>query len=166
VAENIGYGSDIRGVKGSDRDTRVQNLVRLVRLQGFEESFPHELSGGMRQRVALARALADEPRVLLMDEPLGAPDPPTRRLMQNEILRVWRETRGAVVLVTHDVGESVLLAERVIFLSPRHASITTDMPIDPPRPRHSGDPAVMALKEELLDLLDSNFAGEQDLEEI
>jgi len=166
VVGNIGYGLDIRCIKGSDRDTRVRSLVKLVGLQGFEGRFPHELSGGVRQRVALARALANEPRVLLMDEPLGALDPQTRRLMQREILRVWRETRGTFVLVTHNVGESVLLADRVILLSPRPASITAGIPIDLPRPRHSGDPAVMALKEELLGLLDSNFAGELEIKEI
>lgn len=117
---------------------RVQRLLKLVGLSGFERNYPHELSGGMRQRVNLARALAVNPDVLLMDEPFASLDAQTRELMQAELLRVWREQRKTVVFVTHQIDEAVYLSDRVIVFGARPGRVRESVPIDLERPRELG----------------------------
>jgi NitT/TauT family transport system ATP-binding protein len=119
VRANILYGLEKLGLPRPERLARAQALIDLVGLQGFEDSYPAQLSGGMKQRTAIARMLAHEPDILLMDEPFGALDAQTRSLMQAELLAIWRRTPKTVIFVTHDVQEAVYLAERVVVMSAR-----------------------------------------------
>jgi ABC-type nitrate/sulfonate/bicarbonate transport system ATPase subunit len=135
--QNVEFGLKIRGRDRSDRTKRVNDLLRMVGLGGFEDFYPSQLSGGMRQRVALARALALSPEILLMDEPFAALDAITRDRMGEELLRIWDGSR-TVVFVTHSIPEAVLLSDRVVVLSARPGRIRADVTIDLPRPR-TGD---------------------------
>ena len=129
VEENIAFGPKNRGVPRSSYGPRVEELMRLVRLQEFAAAYPNQLSGGMKQRVALARGLANEPHILLLDEPLGALDALTREHMQDELLTIWRRTGCTVVLVTHSVEEALYLSTKVIVLSDRPARIVREIPV-------------------------------------
>jgi NitT/TauT family transport system ATP-binding protein len=135
VLGNVSYGLELQGVTRSQARFQAQHFIELVGLHGFEESFPRELSGGMQQRVNLARALAVEPELLLMDEPLGALDAQTRDYMQNELQRIWMQTRHGAILVTHQIREAVYLADRVAVLSGRPGQVIAIIPIQLPRPR-------------------------------
>jgi NitT/TauT family transport system ATP-binding protein len=119
VRANVLYGLEKLGLPRAERDSRAQAFIDLVGLHGFEESYPSQLSGGMRQRAAIARTLAIDPEILLMDEPFGALDAQTRSLMQTELLAIWRRSPKTVIFVTHDVHEAVYLAERVVVMSAR-----------------------------------------------
>ena len=123
VRQNVLYGLGKRGTKGAEARERAQYFIDLVHLTGFEDSFPSQLSGGMQQRAALARTLAADPDILLMDEPFGALDAQTRRIMQEELLAIWRQTRKTVVFVTHDVAEAVYLADTISVMSARPGRI-------------------------------------------
>jgi len=123
VRENVLYGIGKRGIRGAAGREIAQHFIDLVHLTGFEESFPSQLSGGMQQRAALARTLAAEPDILLMDEPFGALDAQTRRIMQEELLAIWRQTEKTVVFVTHDVAEAVYLADAISVMSARPGRI-------------------------------------------
>jgi NitT/TauT family transport system ATP-binding protein len=136
VRRNVAYGLALQGKTGIEHATRVADLVKLVGLEGFEDHYPHELSGGMQQRVNLARALAVEPDVLLMDEPFAALDAQTRDVMQTELLRVWEHERRTVIFVTHQIEEAVYLSDRVIVMSRRPAAVQASVPIEIERPRH------------------------------
>ncbi|MDQ2754170.1 MAG: ABC transporter ATP-binding protein [Actinomycetota bacterium] len=135
VERNVELALRLRGVGKVARKARAQELIELVRLHDFREKRPHELSGGMRQRVALARALAQERRILLMDEPFGALDAITRDRLHDEIERVWATTDLTVVFVTHNVRESVRLADRVVLLSSRPGRVAETFEVGLPRPR-------------------------------
>jgi NitT/TauT family transport system ATP-binding protein len=123
VRGNISYGLDEKGVPRAERERIVDEHVRLVHLEGFEERYPRELSGGMQQRVALAQTLACQPDILLMDEPFGALDAQTRRILQDELRRIWRRDQKTVLFVTHDVEEAVALGTRIVVLSARPGRI-------------------------------------------
>lgn len=153
VRGNVMLGLEARGVTRPERAAKVQTALRLVGLDGFADVFPHQLSGGMAQRAALARALVNAPRLLLLDEPLGKLDALTRLALQAEILRLWQETRFTALLVTHDVEEALVLAERVIVLSDRPAAIRADLPVDLPYPRHRDDPELVRLRRTILGIL-------------
>ncbi len=137
VAGNVGFGPEKRGVPAAERERRVAELLELVGLAGNEDSYPRELSGGMKQRVALARALALDPTLLLMDEPFGAVDAQTRAMLQDELLDIWAETGKTVLFVTHDVEEAVKLADRVVVMGtePGHVREIVDVDLDRPRSR-------------------------------
>ncbi len=125
VRGNILYGLERQGMPKAEREKRALAFIELVGLSGFEDSYPSQLSGGMRQRCAIARTLAFDPKILLMDEPFGALDAQTRGLMQSELLRIWQATPKTVIFVTHDVQEAVYLADRVAVMSARPGRIKT-----------------------------------------
>ena len=133
VLGNVAAGPRFRG--GRDADARARDWIARVGLEGFERSYPHQLSGGMRKRVALAQTFINQPDVLLMDEPFSALDVQTRELMQEELLTLWTQNRGAVLFVTHDLDEAILMADRVAVLTTRPARVKSVYPIHLPRPR-------------------------------
>ncbi|MBV9578429.1 MAG: ABC transporter ATP-binding protein [Chloroflexi bacterium] len=135
VLDNILFGLEVQGKRKRESRQRADELVRLVGLAGFEQHFPHELSGGMRQRANLARALTIDPDILLMDEPFAALDAQTRELMQAELLRVWRSNRKTVMFVTHQIDEAVYLSDRVVVMTSRPGQIKAVLEVDIPRPR-------------------------------
>ena len=135
VIQNIVFGPEVRGIQKSERDATARRLIELVRLRGFEHRYPHELSGGMRQRVALARALANDPQILLFDEPLAALDAQTRKVLQGELVRIWQETRKTFIYVTHSLEEAVLLGDRVALITARPGRIKEIVPLALSRPR-------------------------------
>jgi NitT/TauT family transport system ATP-binding protein len=132
VLQNVLYGLEQRRMPRAERLERANHFIRLVQLDGFENHFPAQLSGGMRQRAALARTLAVDPDILLMDEPFGALDAQTRSILQNQLLDIWRDTKKTIVFVTHDVREAVYLSQRVVLMSKRPGRIKeiidTDLP--------------------------------------
>ncbi|QHS16585.1 ABC transporter ATP-binding protein [haloarchaeon 3A1-DGR] len=140
VAGNVRFGLEHADTSASERRDRVQRMIDLVGLSGFEESYPKELSGGMKQRVALARALAVDPDLLLLDEPFGAVDAQTKEMLQRELLEVWSETGKTALFITHDVAEAVILADRVLVLGSEPGHLQDVVRIDLDRPRDRGDP--------------------------
>jgi NitT/TauT family transport system ATP-binding protein len=149
VRQNIGLGLETRGIV-QGRSERVDAALRLVGLQGFGDALPQQLSGGMAQRAALARVLVNEPRLLLLDEPLGKLDSLTRMTLQAELLRLWRSSGFTSILVTHDVEEALLLSQRIIIFSERPARIAREIAVDLPYPRHRDDPRLVLLRREIL----------------
>lgn len=137
VIQNITLPLEIRKVAKPEAEKRAQELVKLVHLEGFEDWMPRDLSGGMAQRVAIARALIYDPDVLLLDEPFGALDALTRERMAMELMRIWQLSLKTVIMVTHSISEAILLADRVIVLTPRPGKISLDIKVDIPRPRHN-----------------------------
>ena len=135
VLNNVLFPAEATGQRDAAMRERALELLRLVGLTGFEQKYPHELSGGMAQRVSLARALLLDPELLLMDEPFGALDALTREEMGMELLRIWQERPKTILFVTHSISESVLLADRVMVMTARPGRIAADVPIDLPRPR-------------------------------
>jgi ABC-type nitrate/sulfonate/bicarbonate transport system ATPase subunit len=156
VRHNIESGLVARGVLREKRH-EVDDFMRLVGLETFGSAYPHHLSGGMAQRVALARALINHPRVLLLDEPLGALDAFTRMRMQDEVLRLWETRRTTMLLVTHDIDEAIYMSDRIMIMSKRPARIEKTIPIELERPRDRGDQDFLRLRGQILELL--HFAG-------
>ncbi|MEP9380590.1 ABC transporter ATP-binding protein [Aquabacter sp. CN5-332] len=151
VAGNIRVGAELGGTPPAERAAQVASLIKLLRLEGFEDAWPRQLSGGMRQRVSLGRLLAYRPSLMLMDEPFGALDYQTKIAMGLELLRVWEAERRSIIFVTHDIEEAVALADRVVVFSARPARIVADYKVNLPRPRHMramrSDPAFTNLTE-------------------
>jgi NitT/TauT family transport system ATP-binding protein len=137
VTRNAEFGLEIMDIDKEERRSRTQEMLDLVGLNGFEDAYPNELSGGMQQRVALARTLAADPDILLMDEPFGALDEQTRMYMGEELLHIWSETDKTVVFITHSLQESVLLSDRVAVMSDRPGTIRELIDIDLERPRNT-----------------------------
>jgi NitT/TauT family transport system ATP-binding protein len=136
IVDNVKYGLELCGTEASVMQERAMSMIKLVGLSGHEHNYPNELSGGMQQRVNLARALASDPELLLLDEPFSALDAQTREVMQNELLRIWQETKKTALFITHQIDEAVFLADRVIVLSKGPGSVVSaDMEIRLPRPR-------------------------------
>jgi len=135
VLDNVSLGLRYRGVKKAEAHARARDWLERVGLTGFEDRYPHQLSGGMRKRVAMAQTLITEPDLLLLDEPFGALDVQTRELMQNELLQLWSGTGAAVVFVTHDLTEAISLADRVVVMTAGPATVKDVVTIDLPRPR-------------------------------
>lgn len=136
--QNVEFGPEARGVPPQEYRPRAQHFLELVGLKGFEDRYPHELSGGMQQRGALARLFANDPDVLLMDEPLAAADAQTRELLQEELLALWSAYRKTVLFVTHSAEEAVFLADRVVVMTRRPGTVKAIADIDLPRPRDQG----------------------------
>jgi NitT/TauT family transport system ATP-binding protein len=153
AARNIDLALRLQKVPAGLRAPRTEELLKLVRLDGFADRRPHELSGGMRQRVALGRALAQDADVLLMDEPFGAVDAITRDLLHDELERIWQQTGLSVLFVTHNVREAVRLGDRVMVLSSRPGRVVESFEVDVPRPRRIESPAVASLAGAVLERL-------------
>lgn len=153
AGKNIELALKLRGIAKAERRERAEELLGLVRLQGAYGKRVHELSGGMRQRVALARALAQDSKILLMDEPFAALDAITRDVLHDELTRIWRETHVSVLFVTHNVREAVRLAERVVLLSSRPGRVAHEWRVDIPHPRRIEDSAVADLSVEITEQL-------------
>jgi NitT/TauT family transport system ATP-binding protein len=135
VLENIAFGPRMQGASRAEARRRAKEYLEFVGLAGFANKYPATLSGGMQQRVGIARALVNQPSVLLMDEPFGSLDAQTRRLMQENLLRLWGKTNSTVLFVTHDVDEAVFLADRVVVMSAAPGRVLLDIAVDLPRPR-------------------------------
>ena len=156
IYDNIAFGLRAQGVF-KERSGEVQELINLVGLEGFEKYYPHQLSGGMCQRASLARALVGHPKVLLLDEPLGALDAFTRMNMQDEILRIWKEHNMTMIMVTHDVDEAVYLSDRIVVMTPRPGRITKTVDVQLAHPRARSSEDFLRYHAEVLRLL--NFGG-------
>ncbi|HEV7869210.1 MAG TPA: ABC transporter ATP-binding protein [Chthoniobacteraceae bacterium] len=157
VSGNIQAGLVARGILNAKR-SEVGDFMRLVGLEAFANAFPHHLSGGMAQRVALARALINHPKVLLLDEPLGALDAFTRMRMQDEVLRLWKGRGTTMVLVTHDIDEAIYMSDRIVIMTPRPGRIERTIDVALERPRQRSSPEFLRLRGDILELL--HFAGE------
>ncbi|TAK80778.1 MAG: ABC transporter ATP-binding protein [Betaproteobacteria bacterium] len=153
VQANVEFGLEVLDMDAPARAVRAGQYIELVGLKGFERYFPHEISGGMQQRVGIARALARDPKILLMDEPFGAIDAQTREQLQEELLRIWAETRKTVLFVTHSIDEAVFLSDRIVLLEPHPGRVARVIDVPLPRPRLSLDvqdsPAFAAVRHEI-----------------
>ncbi|OWK38301.1 ABC transporter ATP-binding protein [Fimbriiglobus ruber] len=159
VRRNVEAGLVARGVLRQRRH-EVSEYLQLVGLEAFADVYPHQLSGGMAQRAALARALINHPRILLLDEPLGALDQFTRMKMQDEILRVWEARRTTMVLVTHDIDEAIYLSDRIVIVSPRPGRVERVIDVPLKRPRRRTEARFLELRAQILELL--HFTGAAD----
>jgi len=148
VEGNIGFG--LSKLSATERNERIAHYVQMVRLHGFEHSYPSDLSGGMKQRLQVARALAVNPDILYLDEPFGALDSITRLIMREELLRIWQTERRTIIFVTHDIDEAVQLADRVVVLSSRPAKIQDVLTIDIPQPRNISSARYLEHRDDLL----------------
>jgi sulfonate transport system ATP-binding protein len=147
VKDNIGFGLyDV-----PEKETIVRDLIEMVHLTGFEDAYPHQISGGMAQRTAIARALARKPDILLLDEPFGALDALTRIDMQREVLDIWRKEHTTMILVTHDIDEAIYLSDRIVIVSNRPATIKKVFPVPIARPRRRDDPDFIHLKTQIFE---------------
>jgi NitT/TauT family transport system ATP-binding protein len=153
VAENIAFGLEMKKMPSHKRLDTTQYFIGLVGLKGFENKYPHQLSGGMRQRVAIARALAVRPQLLLMDEPFAALDAQNRAFMQDELVRIWQREPKTVMLVTHSIDEAIKLSDCIAVMTRRPGKVKEFIHVDLPRPRNEDDSAYLALKRKLRDLI-------------
>ncbi len=156
VKANIEFGPAVRGAARSTRDVAARDLIELTGLSGFENAYPHTLSGGMKQRVALARTLANDPAILIMDEPFGSLDQQTRWTMQELLLTIWDRSQKTVLFVTHDIEEALFLSDVVLVLTARPGRIKREIPVHFPRPRCpelKATPEFVALKAAVIGLI-------------
>jgi len=149
VRDNVRIGLEVKNVPRAQAERRVDEMIGLVGLQGFEEYYPYQISGGMKQRVAIARAFAVDADLILMDEPFAALDAQTRQHMQEEVLRIWERLKHTVVFITHNLEESIYLADRIIVLSDKPATIKGDFAVEMPRPRDFAHPGFIDLRKRL-----------------
>jgi NitT/TauT family transport system ATP-binding protein len=156
VIDNIAFGLEMQGMARDERYRIAEHYLNLVNLAQFRNSYPSELSGGMRQRVAVARALALDPVLLLMDEPFGALDAQTRNMLQKELLDIKEATKKTIIFITHSVDEAVYLSDRIIVLSPRPGRVCRIFPVDLPRPRDRTGVEFAQVRREVLDLINQN----------
>jgi NitT/TauT family transport system ATP-binding protein len=156
VEENISFGLQLKGIPKKVQKEVSKHYIDLIGLQGFEHHYPIQLSGGMKQRVAIARALANDPEVLLMDEPFGALDAQTRAIMQEVLLKVWEESRKTILFITHDVEEAIFLGDTVYVMTARPGRLKKSIRVNLPRPRNYQDKhssEFLSLKTELIELI-------------
>jgi NitT/TauT family transport system ATP-binding protein len=161
VVHNVEFGLRQAGIPARQRKEEARRFIELVHLQGFEKSYIHQLSGGMRQRVAIARALAINPSVLLMDEPFGALDALTRDRLQGEVESIWSSTQKTILFVTHNVNEAVALGDRVLVFSPRPGRLVKEFRIDLPRPRSTEGHAFTDKAAEILSVLKDSMREQE-----
>jgi len=167
VARNIGHGLELQRVPKAERQRRVQDYIDLIGLSGFEERYPHELSGGMKQRVAVARTLCADPVIMLMDEPFAAVDAQTRITLQDELNRVVMATHKTILFITHSVEEAAFLGDRCIVFSRRPGRIKTEIKIDIPREDRVwkdmvSNPKFTEARDRILDLVRSEVTGDDE----
>lgn len=158
VLKNVSFGPEISMRSNSSPDATARTFLNMVGLSDYEDYYPNELSGGMQQRVGIARALANYPSVLLMDEPFGALDSQTRSLMQDSLMRLWRDLKLTVVFVTHDIDEAIILADRVLVMGSQPGRVVSDLSVKLPRERSSDTtllPEFLRLRKTCLDLIKS-----------
>ncbi|NLT94062.1 MAG: ABC transporter ATP-binding protein [Clostridia bacterium] len=150
VMENVEMGPKLKGVGKKERREKAQYFINLVGLNGFEDAYPHQLSGGMKQRVGIARAYANDPEIMLLDEPFGQLDAQTRILMEQEILRIWEKEKRTVCFVTNNIDEAIFLGDRIVMLEGKLPSKMKKIyNVDLPRPRDFTDLAFLELREEI-----------------
>lgn len=169
VKKNIEFGLKQKGVTSAKRSQIANDYIEIVGLKGFEDVYPKALSGGMKQRVAIARALANDPEVLLLDEPFGALDMQTRGLMQELLLQVWQQSQKTVVLVTHDIDEAIFMADRVVVMKSRPGEIKEIIDVDLPRPRDyrvRTSPLFLEYKARAVDLVRNESMKELDMDKL
>lgn len=154
VMGNVEFGPEVAGIDKKQRRETAQKYIDLVGLTGFEKSYPHELSGGMKQRVGIARAYTNNPEILLMDEPFGQLDAQTRIAMENEVQRIWEQERRTVIFVTNNIEEAILLGDRIVLLSNCPAKVKQVYEINLPRPRNATDPEFLRIRKEVSDNTD------------
>jgi len=154
VMENVEFGPKLKGVDKVTRRKSAQKYIDLVGLKGFEKSYPNELSGGMKQRVGIARSYANEPEILLMDEPFGQLDAQTRYAMQEEIIKIWQQAKRTIIFVTNNIEEALYLGDRIILLSKRPATVKEIYDISLPRPRDTLDPQFLEIRKVISDNTD------------
>lgn len=163
VQENVGFG--LSRVDPGERERTVAHYVAMVGLRGFERAYPRELSGGMRQRVEIARALAPNPELIYMDEPFGALDFLTRLKMRADLVRIWQRERKTILFVTHDIEEAVQIADRVVVLGPRPATIVEQVEVALPRPRDLDDPRYLAVRDRIFAAMGMNAHAGGEVEQ-
>jgi NitT/TauT family transport system ATP-binding protein len=163
VLDNAAFGLRVRGVGKREREDTARRVLAAVGLTGFENAYPSELSGGMRQRVNIARAFANDPQMLLMDEPFANLDEQTKLVLQDDLLAVWEANRKTVLFITHSVDEAIRLADRIVVMTARPGRIKTDIPITIPRPRPVFDlqnnPEFLRIRAQVWDALREEVAG-------
>lgn len=159
VHDNVAFALRARGIYKENKG-EVDKFIELVGLSAFHKSYPHQLSGGMAQRVSLARALVNHPKVLLLDEPLGALDAFTRMNLQDELIRIWKERATTMIMVTHDVDEAIYLSDRIIVMTPRPAKIEAQIEVKLSRPRARSNSEFLKLRTKILEIL--NYAGHEE----
>lgn len=150
IEKNISYGLRARGVLKTKKE-KVGEYISMVGLDGFEKSYPHQISGGMAQRVAIARALINEPKALLLDEPMGALDSFTRSDLQDKLLELWKKEGTTMILVTHDIDEAIYLSDRIVIMTPRPGKISKIIDVNLPRPRHRGGVEFLEMRRQILE---------------
>ena len=165
VRDNVEFGLEARKIPAAERREASRGLLKVVGLSDFADRFPHQLSGGMKQRVSIARALAVDPSLLLMDEPFGALDAQTRQLLQDELLRIWREYRKTVVFVTHSIEEAIYLSDRIVVMTARPGRVKEIVMVSETRPRDMASADMNQRQREVRAVLGEEIARAAALEE-
>jgi NitT/TauT family transport system ATP-binding protein len=164
IRTNVAYGLKLRGLPAEEMDRTVDHFLGLAGLAGFADAYPHQLSGGMKQRASVARAFSNDPEILLMDETFAALDEQNKALLQEELLRIWSETRKTVIFITHSIDEALVLSDRVLVMSRRPGRLKAEFKVDFPRPRRvydlKADPAFGRLGREIWTLLREEVNGQ------